>query len=371
MSGGHVLTEATLGKLVDTFGAEPEPVWTTYDVAVIGLGPAGFSAALNAAAEGLHVVMIEPSFSQASESPMIRNYLGFPSGISGAELLRRAWYQALLFGATFRIGRTASGIRDAGDIKLVHLDDGSELATRAVILATGVEYRRLGIPSVDGLVGRGVFYGYGALEAQAMDRLAVGLVGGGNSAAQASIHLARYSSEVILIVRGHSLEASEYLVDQVHGLTNVEVMLDTEVLGAGDAQQLHSITLRDRSTGATTTRDVGGLFILIGSVPRTDWLPDSLALDERGFILTGADRPSGTTGPLELPYESSIPGIFAIGDARSGSVKRVAAAVGEGSAVTQQLFSGANGRLDTSRPWLGRARDASMNLTTLERTVGR
>jgi thioredoxin reductase (NADPH) len=293
---------------------------------------------VNAASEGLRTILINDTFSQASSSPLVRNYLGFPAGITGAELMRRAWSQAMLFGADARIGRTAKGIRREGGRNVVSLDDGSEVTAEAVVLAIGADYRRIGVESVDRLVGRGVFYGYGALEAQAMAGADAAVVGGANSAVQAAIHVARYARSVMLVVRGSTLDASDYLVTQLDGLSDLTVHLDSEVIDASDDQRLRSIGLRNRTTGDVVEKDVSGLFVMIGAVPRTDWLPPAIARDERGFVLTGDDGPRvERPDQFRLPFETTMPGVFALGDVRSGSVKRIAAAVGEGSAAVQQV----------------------------------
>jgi thioredoxin reductase (NADPH) len=341
VSDGRVLTAASVTKVSDMVGAGADGGSTTYDVAVVGLGPAGFSAAVNAASEGLRVILINDTFSQASSSPMIRNYLGFPGGVTGAELMRRAWTQALMFGAVGRIGRRATGLRREGDRNIVALDDGSEVKADAVMLTIGVDYRRIGVASVDRLVGRGVFYGLSPADAQAMCDVDVAVVGGANSAVQAAAHLARHARSVHLIVRGGSLadSASDYLVEEIGALPNATVHLSSEVVDAKDAHRLRSVTIRDRTSGDTAEVGVSGLFILIGGVPRTDWLPPALARDEKGFVLTGDDGPPVEwPGRTRLPYETTVPGVFAAGDVRSGSVKRVAAAVGEGSAAVQQVL---------------------------------
>ncbi|TME12266.1 MAG: FAD-binding protein [Chloroflexi bacterium] len=359
--GSKVLTAANMTKVSDMVGAGADARSTTYDVAVVGLGPAGFSAALNAASEGMRVILINDTFSQASSSPMIRNYLGFPAGVSGAELMRRGWTQALMFGAIGRIGRRATGLRHEGGRNVVPLDDGSEVTADVVMLAIGVEYRRIGVASVDRLIGRGVFYGYAAGDAQAMTGTDVAIVGGANSAVQAAAHLARHARSVHLIVRGSSLvdSASDYLVELVDALPNVTVHLNSEIAEAREEQQLRSVTLRDRTTGAVSELAVAGLFILIGAVPRTDWLPDELARDEQGFILTGDECPMVPgSEQRQLQYETTIPGVFALGDVRSGSVKRVAAAVGEGSAAAQQVMR--------YRARLGAPREADSERATRE-----
>lgn len=341
VADGRVLTGATVAKVSDMVGAGADTRSTTYDVAVVGLGPAGFSAAVNASSEGMRVILINDTFSQASSSPMIRNYLGFPAGVSGAEFMRRAWTQALMFGAVARIGRRATGIRHESGRNITALDDGSEVTSDVVMLATGVDYRRIGVPSVDRLIGRGVFYGYSAADANAMAGSDVAIVGGANSAVQAAAHLSRHAGRVHLVVRGRTLaaSASDYLVEQIEALPNVTVHLSTEIAEARDEQQLRSVTVRDRTSGATSELDVAGLFVMIGAVPRTEWLPSELARDEQGFVLTGDDGPPmQSPEQFRLPFETTIPGVFALGDVRSGSVKRVAAGVGEGSAAVQQVL---------------------------------
>lgn len=338
LSDGRVVTGASVAKVSDFVGAGVDTSSTTYDVAIVGLGPAGFSAAVNAGSEGMRVILINDTFSQASSSPKIWNYLGFPAGVTGAELMRRAWAHALLFGAVGRIGRTATGIERHDGGNVVTLDDGSVVTAEVVMLAIGVDYRRIGVASVDRLLGRGVFYGFSAADALALSGLDVAVVGGANSAAQAAISLARDGRAVHLIVRGDALDASDYLTEQIHALPNVTVHLETEIIEAQDEQQLRSLTVRDRTTGDTGQLAITGLFIMIGAVPRTDWLPSQLARDDKGYVLTGDDGPR-PRGPeqFRLPFETTMSGVFAIGDVRSGSVKRVAAAVGEGSAAVQEV----------------------------------
>lgn len=339
LSDGRVVTGADVAKVSDVVGAGVDTSGTTYDVAIVGLGPAGFSVAVNAGSEGMRVIMVNATFSQASSSPKIWNYLGFPAGITGAELMRRAWEHALMFGAVGRIGRTAEALRHEAGHNVVSLDDGSEVTAEVVVLAIGVDYRRVGVASVDRLVGRGVFYGFSAGDALALSGLDVAVVGGANSAVQTAISLARDGRMVHLIVRGDAPNASEYLIEQVDALANVTVHLNSEVAQATDAQQLRSLTVRDRTTGRTSELAVAGLFIMIGAVPRTEWLPPELARDGKGFLLTGDDVPHPRDPEdAPLPFETTIPGVFALGDVRSGSVKRVAAAVGEGSAAVQQVM---------------------------------
>ena len=339
LADGRVMSGANIAAISDAIGSAADPN-QTYDVVVLGLGPAGFSAGVNAASEGLRVLLVNDTFSQASSSPLVRNYLGFPSGVTGAELMRRAWSQAMIFGAAARIGRVATTIRREGSRNVVELDDGSNVTTGVVMLATGADYRRIGVENVDRLVGRGVFYGYGALEAQAMAGTDAAVIGGANSAVQAAIHVARYARSVSLIVRGSSLaeSASDYLITQLDGLPNLTVHLDSEVIDASDDRRLRQISLRNRNTGEVVEKSVSGLFIMIGAVPRTDWLPDAIARDQKGFVLTGDDGPHvAAPDQVRLPFETTMPGVFALGDVRAGSVKRIAAAVGEGSAAVQQV----------------------------------
>jgi thioredoxin reductase (NADPH) len=344
LNDGRFVEGANMASLSDAIGSGsnsgPDPDATSFDVIVLGLGPAGFSSAVNAASEGLRTLLVNETFSQASSSPMVRNYLGFPAGITGAELMRRAWTQSMMFGASTRIGRSATDIRHRDGMNVVELEDGAEITAPVVMLAIGADYRRLEVESVDRLVGRGVFYGYGALEAQAMTGVDAAVIGGANSAVQAAISVARYARSVTLVVRGGTLResASDYLVTQIEDLPNVTVLLDSEVVGASDDQRLRSISVRNRKTGTAQERAVSGLFVMIGAVPRTEWLPASIARDERGYVLTGADGPQGDgAAHPRLAFETTMPGVFALGDVRAGSVKRIAAAVGEGSAAVAQV----------------------------------
>jgi thioredoxin reductase (NADPH) len=266
---------------------------------------------------------------------MIRSYLGFPRGISGGQLAHRAWEQAVLFGAEFVFTQRATGLRPRGEQRLITLSEEGTAGGRAVILAAGVTYRRLGIPSLDRLVGMGVFYGAAAAEAPAMAGEDVYVVGGANSAGQAALHLARFAARVTLLVRADSLAAgmSDYLVTQLRATPNVEVRLGTQVVdGHGDAR-LEALTVEDVRTGQREQVDATAVFVMIGAEPHTDWLGGVLEIDDRGFILTGRDIPE-PAWPLRrapLPFETSLPGVFAAGDVRYGSVKRVAGAAGEGA----------------------------------------
>jgi thioredoxin reductase (NADPH) len=308
-----------------------------HDLAIVGAGPAGLGAAVYAASEGLRTLVVEAEAigGQAGTSSMIRNYLGFPSGISGAGLAHRAWQQAVLFRAQFLFSQRATALRRGPDHRVIALSDGSEVIARAVIVAAGASYRRLGIPVLDRLVGAGVYYGAAGVEAPAMADLEVYIVGGANSAGQAALHLAKFAARVVLLVRGRSLTASmsDYLVIQLQATPNVEVRLNTRIVdGRGDSR-LEALTLDNVQTGQREEVPAVAVFVLIGAQPHTEWLRETVRLDDGGFILTGRDIPS-ENWPLDrppLPFETSMPGVFAAGDVRHGSVKRVAGAVGEGS----------------------------------------
>jgi thioredoxin reductase (NADPH) len=335
---GRVLSRPTIGDIADAFGANAD-VSDPFDVVIVGSGPAGIAAAVYGVSEGLRTLIIEPAAlgGQAGSSPQIRNYLGFPAGVSGATLMVRGMRQAWLFGAQMLIGRSAVGLREDGDWSVIELDDGSAARARAAILAMGVSYRKLGIPSVERLLGRGVFYGAGAAEAPGVVGADVFVVGGGNSGAQAAINLARYAHQVTVLVRGESLDgASEYLVEQIRVRSNIEVLFNTEIVEARGNGRLQSLILRDRVDGRLTERDAFATFILIGATPGTDWLPSSIERDPRGFVLTGQDVQSTSGEPL-LTLETSMRGVFAAGDVRHGSVKRVAAAVGEGAIAIREI----------------------------------
>jgi len=345
---GRVLANPSNAALAEALGVRTRPAATTYDVTVIGAGPAGLAAAVYGASEGLQTVILEHEAigGQAGTSSKIRNYLGFPRGVSGAELAQRAYEQAWMLRADFVYGQRAVGLRAAGPDRMASLSDGSEVASRAVILATGVSYRRLGVTGLEALIGAGVFYGAAASEAQAMKGQEVYVVGGANSAGQAAVHLARYATHVTMLIRGSSLAAtmSDYLVRELEAAPNVTVRLGLEVVdGHGDGR-LTSLTLRDRRSGATETVPATALFVLIGAAPHTGWLPEAIQRDRWGFIVTGADLLQDGTPPppwtLDRPpmlFESSMPGVFAVGDVRHGSIKRVASAVGEGSVAIRLI----------------------------------
>jgi thioredoxin reductase (NADPH) len=308
---------------------------------IVGGGPAGLAAAVYGASEGLDTMVVEGEAlgGQAGTSSLIRNYLGFPQGISGAELSEQAAEQAWLFGATFAYMIHATELRRAGEKLVVSFTCGNEVTARAVIVATGASYRRLDIPSLEALRGAGVFYGAAVTEAQAMKEQDVYVVGAGNSAGQAAMHLSKYASCVTLLVRDGSLASnmSDYLIQQVEATENIEVRLNTRVVDGGGEGQLERLVLEDSRSGTIETVPAAGLFVLIGAQPHTGWLPEEIERDEKGFVFTGRDLPSYGRARLPLPTETSIPGVFAVGDVRHGSVKRVASAVGEGSIAIQMV----------------------------------
>jgi thioredoxin reductase (NADPH) len=334
---GRVFLQPRPIDIVEALGLALTAGPIIFDVAVVGAGPAGLAAAVHAASEGLRVLVIESEVigGQAATSSMIRNYLGFPRGLSGAELTLRAYQQAWYFGAKFLIARRATALRPDGDLRVLTLDDGSEVRTRAVVLAVGVSYLRMQIPSLDALVGRGVFYGGAATEAQALRGEEVFVVGGANSAGQAAVHLARFAAMVTLLVRGPSIATgmSRYLVHEIEAASNIAVRLNTEIVAAGGEERLRSLTLRDRAANTTEAVPATAVFVLIGAVPRTAWLPEEVQRDARGFVLTGGGlaRAGDSGGGRTAPLETSLPGVYAVGDVRADSIKRVASCVGEGS----------------------------------------
>ncbi len=337
-----VLTDPSDVEIADAFGLmEPLPD-DLFDVTVIGAGPAGLAAAVYAASEGLKTLVVEKQAvgGQAGTSSMIRNYPGFPRGVSGHKLAFSAFHQAWSFGTTFHFMRSATGLRADGDERIVELSDGSSVRSRSVLVATGVTYRRLGVPGLDERVGRGVSYGAAVAEAPGMKGKRAFVVGGGNSAGQAAMHLAKWAREVTVLVRRETLAASmsSYLIREIEASPNVGVRYSVEVVDGGGGDDLEYILLRDRASGTEEKVPADALFVLIGSQPHTDWLADAVERDEWGFVLTGPDiegAPQGARAPF--PLETSLPGVFAAGDVRRGSVKRVASAVGEGAVAVQYL----------------------------------
>ncbi len=338
LADGRVLTQPAPSDVAAAIGFQASAGDGRVDVAVIGAGPAGLAAAVYAASEGMSVTVIESTSvgGQASSSPMMRNYLGFPAGVTGAELTARGFQQAITFGARFILGRTVTALRSDGEELLLALDDGSELHAGSVVIATGVSYRRVGIDRVEALLGRGVFYGSGTSEERLVEGQPVFVVGGANSAGSAAMHLARHASHVTILVRGGSIEEtmSDYLIRELGNADNVDIRLNTEIADATGEFRLETLVLRDRTTGTTEEVPAAAAFILIGAAPRTAWLPPEIARDDHGYIFTGEQRPDPSDG---LGLATSMPGVFAAGDVRLNPVKRVAAAVGDGSTAIRQI----------------------------------
>jgi thioredoxin reductase (NADPH) len=318
----------------------PVPADEIFDVVIVGAGPSGLGAAVYAASEGLRTLILAPEAvgGQAGTSSLIRNYLGFPTGISGSRLAFGAFVQAWVFGATFHFGRAATSLTVDGDLRRVGLTDGTTVAGRTVVVSTGASYQRLGVPALEALQGRGVFYGAAVAEAQAMRGRDVYVVGGGNSAGQAAVYLAGYADRVTILVRRADLTEtmSEYLIKEIDALPNVDVRGRVQVVDGHGGEFLEEFVVEDLDTHERSKLR-GVLFALIGSQPRSDWLDGVVTRDAWGSVVTGAAA-AGAGWPLERPpllLETSVPGVFAVGDVREGSVKRVASAVGEGAlAVT-------------------------------------
>jgi thioredoxin reductase (NADPH) len=333
--GGRTVIKPRLRRVAELVGLATEPGAAAYDTVIIGAGPAGLAAGVYGASEGLSTLVVEREApgGQAGTSSRIENYLGFPSGVSGDELSSRALQQARRLGAEILVTRSISRIDAATE--QVHLDDGDVLRARTIILACGVSWRRLDIEGFDRLVGKGVSYGAARSEAPNTHGRDVQIVGAGNSAGQAALFFSPHARSVTILCRGEGLarSMSRYLIEQIARRANIRVRCGTEIVAALGESELEAITIRDRTDGRTTLES-GGLFIFIGADADTDWLPDEIARDQRGYVLTGpAVREAGRWELHRDPYllETSAPGIFACGDVRFGPVKRVAAAVGEGS----------------------------------------
>jgi len=335
---GPPLLRPTQAELAGRIGLKTHAQAPAYDVAIVGAGPAGLAAAVYGASEGLATLLIEASApgGQAGQSSLIENYLGFPRGISGADLARRAAAQATRFGAEILVPARVMQIERKDPYKIIHLDDGSSVTTKAMVVTSGVEYRRLRAEGLDDLVGAGVYYGTSRIEAENHRGQPIYVVGGGNSAGQAALFLTRFTDDVTIVIRGESLvdTMSAYLIENIDANPAITVSPRSAVVGAKGDQHLEKLTLENLGTGSVEDVDAGALFIFIGQRAQTDWLGAIVQLDERGFVLSGAEL-----GPLKdwsvdrdpFPLESSVPGIFVAGDVRHGSIRRVAGATGEGA----------------------------------------
>jgi thioredoxin reductase (NADPH) len=339
-TSGTVLEKPDNATLAAEIGLQTRAELPFYDLIVVGAGPAGLAAAVYGASEGLRTVLVEREApgGQAGQSSRIENYLGFPAGVSGSELARRATTQARRFGAEIIAVQDACQLEARGAARVVCLAGGAELSAHTVLIATGVDYRRLNAPGLETLTGRGVYYGAAIAEAQNVSGQDVYLVGGANSAGQAAVYLARFARQVTLVVRADRLDKgmSHYLIEQVRAMPNIRVQLNSEVVAAFGEEHLEAITIADRSVGTEQRVAADFLFVFIGAYPHTEWVGEAIARDERGFIVSGAELLRDGTSPrwaLErepLPLETSLPGVFVAGDVRRSSMKRVASAVGEG-----------------------------------------
>jgi thioredoxin reductase (NADPH) len=336
---GRVLCNPSNAEIAAAAGAPQGLDELEFELLVVGAGPAGLSTAVYGASEGLRVLVVDAGGigGQARSSSLIRNYLGFAKGVSGSRLAEQAYDQASAFGAGFLFMHRAVALGRTGDEFDLSLEDGRSIRAQAVVLALGASYERLGLPELEELAGAGVFYGGPASEAPALTGTNVYVVGAGNSAGQAALHLARYARRVTILVRGDALDSSmsHYLVEAIEAAPRIDVRTETVITAGGGDGHLERLVLRD-AAGTNETVPADALFVLIGSRPFTDWLPSELARDEQGFLLTGEDL--GAAWPLERPpfsLETSLPGVLAVGDVRHGSVKRVAAAVGEGAIAVQ------------------------------------
>jgi len=347
---GTPLLEPSNSELAERIGLRLRSDTNFFDVVIVGGGPAGLAAAVYAASEGLKTVMVEREApgGQAGLSSRIENYLGFPSGISGSDLARRAVMQARRFGVEIVCPQQATGLRVEGPYRYVKVADGSELACHAVLVATGVEWRKLDVPGVDRLQGAGVYYGAGSTEAMTCQDEDVYVIGGANSAGQAAMNFSRYAQRVVMLVRGESLAStmSRYLIDEIEKTKNISVEFGSSVVEAHGENRLESISVHCGASGQVSHVPVSSLFIFIGALPGTGWLQGVVERDEKGFILSGPELKRNGKLPVGWPLkrdpgllETSVPGVFAVGDVRRGSVKRVASGVGEGSVAIQFVHS--------------------------------
>jgi thioredoxin reductase (NADPH) len=343
---GSSLDNPSTGQLAEKMGLRVRPDMAFYDLVIVGGGPAGLAAAVYGASEGLRTVLVEMEApgGQAGMSSRIENYLGFPSGLSGGDLARRAVAQARRFGVEILSPAQVTNLRVEGPSRIIKLGEGTDIGCKVLLIATGVSYRKLNVPGLERLQGSGVYYGSAMTEAMACQGEDVYIVGGANSAGQAAMYFSKYARRVVMLVRGESLSASmsQYLIDQIKQTPNIQVEAHSRVVEAHGDTHLEAISIRCDTSGETSKVPTSMLAIFIGAEPKTDWLAGVVERDERGFILTGSDllrngkRPAGWS-LVRDPYwpETSVPGIFAAGDVRHGSVKRVASGVGEGSIAVQ------------------------------------
>jgi thioredoxin reductase (NADPH) len=336
LEDGSVLERPSVLELAERLGVVGQPASEHYDLVIVGGGPAGLAAAVYGASEGLKTIMVEREApgGQAGQSSRIENYLGFPAGLSGSDLTRRATDQARRLGAELLTLHDTTGLRVEGSGRIVELSGGDSLSASSVLVASGVSYRQLDVPGFAHLTGSGIYYGGALSEARSCADQRIVVIGGANSAGQAAVYFSSYASHVIMLVRGDSLEKSmsRYLIEQIESLSNVEVRTQTEAVGAEGDGRLRALRVRD-AEGVETLEDADACFVFIGALPRTDWLAGVVARDERGFILAGLEAKSDGW-PLQrdpFPLETSVPGVFVAGDVRARSIKRVASAVGEGS----------------------------------------
>jgi thioredoxin reductase (NADPH) len=348
LPGGEVLSNPPVDELAARIGLRTRAETTFYDFVIVGGGPAGLAAAVYGASEGLKTLLVERSApgGQAGMSSRIENYLGFPSGLTGADLARRAFTQAKRFGAEILSPQEAVGLRVDGPYRFVKLRDGSEISCHALLIASGLSWRKLDVPGVEALQEAGVYYGAAMTEAQLCAGEDVYVVGGANSAGQAAVYFAQFAKSVTILVRSDSLEKgmSQYLIDQIRQVPNIFVETQSEVMEVHGNGHLESITIANQETGETKTVPTPALFIFIGAMPCTAWLRGKLPMDDRGYLLTGSllprdgDRVKGWKEERDpFIFESIIPGVFAAGDTRHSSIKRVASAVGEGSITVQMV----------------------------------
>ena len=352
---GHTMVRPTPSQVIEATGGTVSCDVSECDVVIVGAGPAGLTAAVYAASEGLQTVVLEETVSggQAGNSPMIRNYPGFPHGISGHDLTRQACEQAWMFGAHMVFSQRAAGLGCRGRERIVQLTGGGQITAKAVIVATGISWRRLSVPSLEALVGAGVFYGAAGSETQAMQGRDVYVAGAGNSAGQTALHLARHARRVTMLVRGDSLARtmSDYLTREIRATSNITVRLRTEVTEGHGSGHLEALSLYDKQGDRAERVPAAALFVVIGGEPRTQWLPEAIQLED-GYILTGRDVVPDKSDPawwppgrMPFPLETSVPGVFAVGDVRYRSIKRVASAVGDGATavrLTHEYLSAEN-----------------------------